>query len=611
MLPSLAASIFIKNFTFFSSKTMAGKIYQAADFILDTATRRLLRGGETVCVSSRAFDILEYLIENHGKIVKKSDLLENVWADSFVEESNLPVHISALRRVLGEKRGESRFIKTIPGRGYSFVAPLAEIGSGANLINASSDKPLTQENSTESLAIAVLPLTFDATNADFEYLANGITQSLIDDLSQIPHLKVLAYSAVRNYRHSQPPLEEIGFLLGANRILTGHISEFRDKLEIRVELLNVADKSHIWSAEQQFDSKDIFRVKKAISFAIAEKLKLKLTESNRSDFAKQQEIDAEAQKLYFRGKFVLESRQVKSDLEEGLLQALNFFHLAIKREPNYALAYTGIGGVYGSLYNHRLCKREEAFAEIQRALETALRIDNRLSQAYTLKGFTETAFERKFAQAEKSLDHAIELNPNNAEAYNWKSVIFMILGKFEEALAMAKNALLFDPNSILFNEHLTRIPFYSGNYYESILQAEELLAFEKHNLVPLVYLALSYAHLGLFREALGSIEKAVEFRHTPETVLIKAYILALMNDKIQAETTVNYVLNQFPENQIDATDLAYAYSALNETEKAFGMLEKAYKIGSTNLCALKIESRCENLRRDPRFETFLAKIGLS
>ena len=590
---------------------MAGKIYQAGDFTLDTPTRQLFNQEKAVSISSKAFDILECLVENHGRIVKKSELLETVWSDSFVEEANLPVHISALRRILGERRGESRFIKTVPGRGYSFIAPVAELNSRSSSPVNPPPKPFVRESLNESLAIAVLPLTFDVTNADFEYLANGITQSLIDDLSQIPTLKVLAYSAVRNYRGSPLPLEEIGFLLGANRILTVYISEHRDKLEISIELLNAADKSHIWSAEQQFDSKDIFRVKKEISFAIAEKLKLKLTESNKSDFAKQQEIDPEAQKLYLRGKFVLESRPVKTDLEGGLLQALKFFHLAIKREPNFALAYTGIGGVYGSLYNHRLCRREKAFEEIQKALQIALEIDSRLSQTYILKGFAEIVFERSFAQAEISLDHAIWLSPNNAEAYHWKSMVFLFLGRFKEALAMANKALLFDPTSILFNEHLTRVPFYSGNYRESILQAEELLVFEEHNLIPLAYLSFSYAHLGLFREALESVERAIKFRHTPETILMKAYILALMNDRFQAETIIDYVLNRFPENQIDATDLAYVYSALGEIEKAFEMLEKAYQIGSTNLCGLKIESRCENLRCDLRFELFLEKIGFN
>ncbi len=241
----------------------------------------------------------------------------------------------------------------------------------------------------------------------------------------------------------------------------------------------------------------------------------------------------------------------------------------------------------------------------------SLRIDNRLSQAYVLKGSTEIAFERNFNEAEKSLNRALELNPNNAEAYNWKSQISLMHGRFGEAATIVSKAIQFDPTSIYLNEHLVRISFYSGEYNRAIIQAEELLEFEKNNLVPLAFSALSYAHLRLFKQSLENIEKALKCRRGPEIVFMKAYILALNNDRIQAEDIISNVLKSFPENQIDPTDLAYVYSASGDIEKAFEMLERAYEINSTNLCILKVEKRCENLRRDPRFEAFLTKIGLS
>lgn len=591
--------------------SMTGKIYQIDGFILDTKTRQFFNRGKAVSISSKAFDILECLIENHGKIVKKSELLETVWSDSFVEESNLPVHISALRRVLGETRGESRFIKTIPGRGYSFIWPVQELDSVSESTIHFPHKSSDQKKLNEQPAIAVLPFTFDLTNSDFEYLANGITQSLIDDLSHSSSLKVLAYSAVRNYCGTSLELPEIGFLLGANKILTGHISQYKDKLEISVELVNAHDKSHIWSAEQFFDLNDIFRVKKEISLAIAEKLKLKLTDSDRNDFAKQQELDPEAHKLYFRGKFVWDSRVLKSNFEESLLLSLKFFQLTLEKEPNYALAHIGIGNTYVSLHNHHLHDRNEAFARTQKSIEMALKIDSRLPQAFVLKGLTQMWFERKYAEAEKSLSRAIELNPNNAEAYHWKSNIFLSLGRFDDAITAEAKAIQFDPTSLLSGEHLVRISYFRGYYHRTIAQAEELLEFEKSCTAGYLFLALSYAHLGLFKQSLENIEKAIESRHTAEIILIKAYIHALMNDKFQAKKLISNVLNQFPEIQVDSGDLAYVYSALSETEKAFDQLEKAFESSSTSLCLLKIEKRCENLRRDPRFKLFLEKVGLS
>lgn len=586
---------------------MAIKSYQIGDFVLETKTGRLFHHGKVVSISSKAFEILQYLTENQGKIVKKAELLETVWSDSFVEESNLPVHISALRRVFGEKRGESRFIKTIPGRGYSFVAPVRELSSTSNVDFAT--KSFAQDHSREPLSIAVMPFTFDQNNSDFEYLANGVTQSLIDDLSQSASLKVLAYSAVRNYRGSSLEIEEIGFLLGANKILTGHISQYKNELEINVELLNANDKSHVWSAQQFFNLNDIFLVKKEISVAIAEKLKLKLNGSNGDDFV-QQEINPEAQKLYYRGKFVWDSRPTKTNIEENLRLALNFFEQAVELEPTYALAYTGIGSIYFSLHNHHYLNVDKAYAETKKALQTALNSGSQISQVYILKGVMELYFERSFALAEKSIDQAIKLNPSNAEAYHWKSVICLISARFDESIEMATKALQFDSTSLLFIEQLVRIPFFSGDYIRSIIQAEEIIEFEKNYIIAYIFSALSYAHLGYFKQALENIVKTIEIRCTPETLLTKAYIHALMNDNIEAKQIISNVLNQYPEIQIDWADMAYVYSAMGDTGKAFEMLEKAFEAGSTSLCVLKVDKRCDSLRSDARFEMFLERLCL-
>jgi DNA-binding winged helix-turn-helix (wHTH) protein/tetratricopeptide (TPR) repeat protein len=589
---------------------MSRKIYQSANFILDTKTRRFYQHGRTVPISSKAFDILEYLVENHGKVVKKSELLENVWPDSFVEESNLPVHISALRRILREKKGESQFIKTIPGRGYCFIAPVQELNSVPESTINLPQKSTNQNGFVEPLSIAVLPFTFDFVNADFEYLANGITQSLINDLSQMENLKVLAYSAVRDYRQTKLEIQEIGFLLGANRILTGHISGYKNDLEITVEMVNAGDKSHVWGAQQLFNFNDIFLVKKEISLVIAEKLKLKLTASDKQIFARQ-EANHEAQKLYFRGKFVLESSLTKSNIKDSLLLALNYFQQAIEKDSNYALAYTGIGSVYVTLHTFCFCQPSEAHAEIQKALEMALKSDDQLSEIFVLKGRAENIFERQYEQAQKSFGRAIELNPNNADAYYRKSNVDLLLGKFDSAATMINKAIQLDPISLLFNEHLIRINFFSGEYNKAIAEAEDLLEFEKNSVISLFYVALCYAHLGFVEQSLENIEKAFEIQPSAEMLLLKAYVLALTGNKNQTEEIISDVLNQFPENQIDSADLAFVYSALGQIDKAFELLDKAFEVNSANLSLLKVERRVDNLRQDLRFQQLLEKLNLS
>jgi adenylate cyclase len=590
---------------------MNNKLYRVDDFVLDTQRRCFFYENHPVQLSSRAFEILHYLIERRGEIVEKEDLLQRVWTDSFVEEGNLAVHISALRRVLQEKKGESKYIRTIPGRGYSFIASVTEVSSLQEKKLLESESLLLEEgfSKEEEISIAVLPFTFEGGEKDNEYLADGVTRSLINDLSQISNLKVLAHSAVKKYKGSELELQEIGFLLDANKILTGHISQFKGKLEIVVELINAGDKRCIWGASQFFDAKDIFNVKNEISLTIAKKLKLKLKLAEESKITGQKEISAEAQKLYFRGKFILESRTSKKQPEEILNQALKFFRDAVKKEPNYALPYVGIGSVYVSLHNHNLLEREKAYSEAKHALQMLFHINDKLSEAYVLKGSIEIMFEMNFAEATKSLDRAIELNSNNPDAHHWKSYICICLRKYEEAFRLESKATELDPTSIRFNESLTRIFYCSGDYKKAIIYAEEMLEFDEKTLTAHFFLALSYARLGFFEIALEYIEKAIKIRRSSEILIHKAFIYALSGDSSTAEEILEKAMKEF-DSQIDFTDVALVYTALGKFEQAIEILYKAYHKKSTNLNLVNADDRFKSLRGDERFEELLRKMHL-
>ncbi|MCU0239971.1 MAG: winged helix-turn-helix domain-containing protein, partial [Pyrinomonadaceae bacterium] len=569
------------------------KVYKFSEFILDKNSITLYRDNIPIQLSSRAFEMLVYLIENRGKVVEKDDILDKVWKDSFVEEANLPVHISALRRVLQEKKGESRFIRTISGRGYSFIANVEELDSAQKIAKIET-KVLTEN---KNASIAILPFTIEQSSEDIEYLANGITQSLIGDLSTIQDLRVLAYSAVKPYKNSELELQEIGFLLDADKLLLGVISEYKGKWEISAELINAKDKSCLWATTETFEADDIFEVKKKISSAIVEKLKLKLIAKPN----KTKEINSEAQKLYYRGKFILESRTTKKEPKEVLETALKFFKEAISIEPNYALAYVGIGSVYVSLYNYNLLERNKACVEAQKALKTALLVDENLSETYVLKGSIETTFEFNFLEAEKSLDKAIKINLNNPNAYHWKSSVCLYLGRFDEAIFFANKSIDIDPTSLFFNDNLTRIFFYTADYNRAINQANDLLGFDEKNVVAYCFKALSYTQLEKFDEALNCIEKTIYLRKIPETLLLKSFILASFNYIREALEILNDLLNESPKS-IDYADVALVYLALKDIEKSFNYLNKAITTGSTNLSTLKIDPRFRTLHNDPRFD---------
>jgi len=592
---------------------MDSKLYKFDSFCLDPKQRKLLSQNIVVPLSSRAFEMLLLLVQKQGEVVEKSEILEKVWSDSFVEESNLVVHISALRRVLGETRGERKFIETVSGRGYSFVFPIEEVKSKQKLaaeINktvSSADEKTAPGNSD---SLAVLPLVNKSGNADFEYLADGITQSLIANLSQIPALKVMSYNAVEPYKNSVQDYAEIGFLLGVENILLGSITEFKNYFEISVELINAQNKQLIWGTHYNCEFTDIFKVRQEISLVIAEKLHVRLNNLDKSNLARPQTSDSEAYKSYMKGMYLLGSNSTSKFREESLHSALKCFRQALKKDPNYALAYTGIGYAYYRLLNINAVSRNKAYQECKNALQLALNFDAQLSEALILDGIIKHFFERNPHDAQKSFDRAIESNPNNPIAFHYKSLLLCCFEKHREALFYQNKAIQLDPISIFLHNGLSRRFFLGGDYNKAIIQAEETLELDNELVAPYFILALSYAQLGLFDEALKNIEKALRIQPTEEMFLAQSYVYALSGEAAKADEILQKVLRESSKEQIDFTDAAIVYAALGENDKAFEYLDKAFKKGDTNILLLRTDPRFEHLHNDSRFNLLLQKLNL-
>ncbi|MEP6925487.1 MAG: winged helix-turn-helix domain-containing protein [Pyrinomonadaceae bacterium] len=594
---------------------MKDKIFQFEDFCLDPKQRKFLYQNKTIHLSSRAFKILLLLVQKHGEVVEKEELLEKVWSDSYVEEGNLAVHIHALRRVLGEKRGEKKFIETVSGRGYSFIFPVKrvepvepneQLPALSESVQSTADKNLLQT----SASLAVLPFASENKDADFERLAGGITQSLIDNLSRIPRLKVMAYSAVKNYEDSTLDLPEIGFLLGVDKLLLGRLSEYKDNLEIDVELVSAVDKRYIWGTQYNCKLADIPEVRKKLSLAIAEKLELQLSSIDDLNLtSRRQTSDAEAYKLYLKGKYILDHYQASKDYQDSLRSALSFFQQALKKDPNYALAYVGSGRVYFLLFNDTFMSRAEVYDKCQTAVELAFNADSNLSEAFVLRGAIQMNFDRNWLEAEKSFKQAIALTPNNAYAYHNQSFLLACLGKFDEAIFYQNQALQLDPTSLILNSGLVNRFFLAKNFRKAIVQAEEALELDPRSVSPLSIMGLCFAQLGLFDEAFKNLNKAIDIQPLEELILDKAYVHALAGETAEAKKILNSLLAEMNYKQCDFADVAAVYSALRENDKTFEYLEKAFIEGSSNLLFLKADPRFLRSHEDSRFNVILRKLN--
>jgi DNA-binding winged helix-turn-helix (wHTH) protein/Tfp pilus assembly protein PilF len=583
--------------------------YKFGDFRLDPAQRKLFKRDKIIRLSPRAFEILLLLVQKQGEIIEKNELLDKVWTDSFVEESNLVVHISALRRSLGERRGERKFIETVSGRGYSFVFPV-EKSENEKAVSVSKNEIAESEIeiSKDSTSLAILPFVNKSENDDLEYLANGLTQSLIDNLSQIPNLRVMSHSAVEHYKNAKIDLQEIGFLLGVEKILLGSIGQFKNRLEIRTELINAEDKSHLWGMNYECELIDIFEVRKEISLAIAGKIQTRFSKTVKTDFAHDQTTNFEAYRLYLKGIYLLDGNATSKFLRECLHSALKFFHQALKKDPEYALAYTGVGVANYRLFNVNFLKQEKAYAECKKAVQMALSLDPTLSEALTLNGIIQFFFERNIAEAERSFDRAIASNPNNPIAHHYKSVLLCCFEKCDEAIFYQTEAIRLDPTSLFLNNGLTTRFYFTREYNKAIIQAEETLELDKELVSPFFISALSYAQIGMFGEALKQIKKAIALQDIEEMFFAEAYIYAAAGEHEKAKEIANEILSR--QTSIDYTDAATVFAALRENDRAFEYLEKAGEKGGGNILLIRSDPRFSNLHADGRFDAFLKKLNL-
>lgn len=584
-------------------------MFSFAEFILNTSSRKLFHRNEIINISARAYEILLLLIKNQGEVMTKESLLQEIWADSYVEESNLAVHISALRRVLGEKCGERKFIETVSGRGYCFVMPV-------KLLKKIPSKTIKNTNLTSfksclfnELSIAVMP--FDFKNKEDEYFADGITENLIGNLSKLPNLKVTAFSAIKKYRDSKLDLQEIGFQLGAENILVGEIFDNSDNLSIHLEMIKASDMSHLWAIDCYSETKDIFRLKKIVSLTVAEKLQITLTPINLSQISEPHQIDFETHKLFLKGKFILENTFVVSKTKESLFQAIEIFQQVLQKAPYFASVYICLANCYVNLNHYFYLTSEEAILKAKTYIQLGLSLDSNNSDAYRLIGEMNILLEKNWKEAEESLLFSIQLNPHNLQALNWLGILSMLLGKFDEAEDYYLKALDLNPTALIILMGLCRVAFYRRDYEKAFIYAQEALDLDPHFFSPFVFSALIKTQSGDFNQAIQFIDKAISMQESLESLAIKSYIYAKFGDLKNARKIFKQILNNPELGIIDDYELAVLYSVLGKFDEAFATLEKGFLVQSLHVCLIKIDPRIDGLRLDKRYGAFIEKLKIN
>ncbi|HSB08024.1 MAG TPA: protein kinase [Blastocatellia bacterium] len=454
-------------------------------------------------------------------------------------------------------------------------------------------------------SVAVLPLVNVSADPDAEYLSDGVTESLINSLSQLPGLRVMSRDSVFRLKGRDLDAQTAGRELGVRALLMGRVVQRGDGLSISVELVDTHDNSHIWGEQYSRRLADILAVQEDISKSVTERLRLKLSGKDKERLAKRYTENTEAYQLYMRGRYFWDKRPGDVDVLE---KAIRSFNQAIEMDPNYALAYAGLGDAY--LFSAASLGRKETMARARAAAKKALEIDDTLAEAHTTLGFVKMNFDFDWPGAEQEFKRALELNPNYATAHQFYGAYLIQSGRSnEEGMRELRRALEIDPLSLALNWHAGSMLYYTRQYDEAIEQFQKTLQLDPNHSLSRVGLAQAYLQKGKLAEAIRILEEVTTARpKAAESRPGLAYAYAATGKRAKAQELTNLIETSAQGNV--TYHLARIYTALGKTDQALRWLEKAYDERAFNMFFLGVEPAFDSLRSDARFEALLRRVGL-
>ncbi len=571
--------------------------YDFGPFRLDVVMRRLYNDSEIVPLTHKALDLLLALVRNAGQIVEKEELMQQVWPDVVVEESNLTQHIHLLRKALGQERDEPIYIETIPGRGYRFVAGVREV-----IDDKRSEDPESQSAIT---SLAVLPFRLLGAESHDKYLELGLADALITRLSNVLQIIVRPTSAVLRYARSGRDPVVVGRELLADAILEGSIQRAGERIRVTAQLVRVADGATLWADKFDERGADILAVEDAISEQAAHALVLCLTGIERAKLTKRYTENTAAYHLYLKGRHFW-----NKITEEGFLKGIEYFEQAVAVDPDYALAYVGLADCYLLLADLGYRSSKEALPKAQEAARTAIAIDEVLAEAHTSLAHTRIYYDWDFAEAEQEFQRAIKLNPNYATAHHWYGWYLYGIGAHDRAVAELERAQAIDPLSLIINTTLG-IAFLSQRQYDQAIgYFQNVIDIDPHFALAHHCLGLTLAHQARPEEAVAELRQAIRLTGSnPLTSGALGYVYAICGNRLEAYRGIEELQEQAKHRYVSPYHLARVYAGLGEIDSAFAWLEKAYQARSHYLIYIKTDLLLRRLRPDPRFQKLLQRVG--
>jgi len=452
-------------------------------------------------------------------------------------------------------------------------------------------------------SIAVLPFINSNNDPDIEYLSDGITETLITKLSQLPELRVMARNTVFRFKGKDMTAQQVGEELNVRAVLTGAIVQRGNALRLNAELVDVSDGAQIWGEQYNRTMDDIFAVQDAISEQISTSLKLKLSSDDKSRLVKRHTDDTEAYELYLKGRFYWNKRTAQS-----LKTAMGYFQQAADRDPTYALAYAGIADCYVLLPIYRGLSAKAALPKAKAAALQALQIDDQLAEAHaTLSNVAHFTWD--WETSEKSIVRAIKLNPNYAFAHLWYGMGLTSHARFREAIAELKRALELDPLSLIINTDLGVVYYRARSYDLAVQQLQKTIEMDQNFYRARYYLGLAYTFRGEISKGMEELQQAMRLDDDPKILAAIGYAYGISGNSVEAERTLSHLEELSSQRVVSPYDYAIIYAGLGDKEKALEFLQRCLEQRQWQLILLKVHPYWDTVRDDPRFVEMLQKYG--
>jgi len=614
-------------------------------FELDLRAGELHKRGVKLRLQGQPLQVLTILLQSAGNLVTREELSSQLWpADTFVDfDHSLHNAIGRIREVLGDSAETPRYIETLPRRGYRFIAPVEEV-QAPRISEANGNKtpegvavaPPTARRVALAItlsfcaaigltvwaawrhfyvkspvpsirSLAVLPMQNLSGDAAQEYFADGMTEELITDLAKVSALRVISRTSVMRYKGTKKGLPEIAKELNVDGIVEGSVMRSGNRVRITAQLLHAPTDKHLWAEAYERDLGDVLRLQNEVAQAIAQQVQAQLTPQQQARFRSAGSVNPDAYEAYLRGRYYLSNQFT---MGQPLNTAKSYFEESIRKDPDFALAYSGLADSYVYLAFFRQLSPEAAYKPAKEALRKALELDDSIGEAHDTLGQLSWRFEWNWNAAEPEFNHAIALAPSYSCAHEDRAVYLSFIGRRAEALAEITRSRELDPGPS--SGMAESAAYYQLRDYQSLVEASRRGVVSSPNEWTQHYnLAIGYEGTGKLLEAISEYQKAIEVSNGDHDATASlAHAFAAIGRRAEAKKILHDLEKKPKSAYVSPYMIATIYAGLGDKDKAFEFLERAYQERSLDISwHIKADLRIDNLRSDPRFQELVRRVG--